>query len=88
MAKFLHWFAAPNTTLLLYQGLGPAILGHQRRPTIGGVNLIYQAAGKNNSKLNKRLMGSFKVVLDDLWLKGKNNSNLNKTDGLIQSGVR
>jgi hypothetical protein len=35
-------------------------------------------AGKNNSKLNKRLMGSFKVVLDDLWLKGKNNSNLNK----------
>jgi len=23
-------------------------------------------------------MGSFKVVLDDLWLKGKNNSNLNK----------
>ena len=37
VAKFLHWLATPNTTLLLYQGLGPAMLGHQRRPTIGGV---------------------------------------------------
>ena len=36
MAKFLHWLATPNTTLLLYQGLGPAMLGHQKRPTIGG----------------------------------------------------
>ena len=44
VAKFLHWLAAPNTTLLLYQGLGPAMLGHQRRPTIGGVWLqrLYQ----------------------------------------------
>jgi len=41
VAKFLHWLAAPNTTLLLYQGLGPAMLGHQRRPTIGGVKKMF-----------------------------------------------
>jgi hypothetical protein len=34
VAKFLHWLATPNTTLLLYQGLGPAMLEHHRRPTI------------------------------------------------------
>ena len=34
VAKFLHWLATPNTTLLLYQGLGPAMLGYQKRPTI------------------------------------------------------
>jgi hypothetical protein len=28
VAKFLHWLAKPNTTLLLYQGLGPTMLGH------------------------------------------------------------
>ena len=37
VAKFLHWLVVPNTTLLLYKGLRPAMLGHQRRPTIGGV---------------------------------------------------
>jgi len=67
MAKFLHWLTAPNTTLLFYQGLGPAMLGHQRRPTIGGV--IYQAEDKNNSNLNRRLMNSFKAALDVMRLK-------------------
>ena len=37
VAKFLYWLTAPNTTLLLYQGLGPTMLGHQRCPTIGEV---------------------------------------------------
>jgi hypothetical protein len=31
--------------------------------------LIYQAEDKNNSNLNRRLMGSFKAVIDDLGLK-------------------
>ena len=37
VAKFLHWLAKPDTTLLLYQGLGPAMLKHHRHPNIGGV---------------------------------------------------
>ena len=45
VAKFLYWLVAPNTTLLLYQGLGPAMLGHQRRPTIDGVYQVIQLIG-------------------------------------------
>jgi hypothetical protein len=32
VAKFLRWLAKPTTTLLLYQGLGPAMLGHLGTP--------------------------------------------------------
>jgi hypothetical protein len=32
-------------------------------------NLIYQAEDKNNSNLNRRLMGAFKAAIDDFNLK-------------------
>jgi hypothetical protein len=35
----------------------------------GDFNLIYKAEDKNNSRLNRRLMGKFKVALDDLELR-------------------
>jgi hypothetical protein len=35
----------------------------------GDFNLIYKTEDKNNSNLNRRLMGKFKAVLDDLELK-------------------
>jgi exonuclease III len=35
----------------------------------GDFNLIYKTEDKNNSSLNRRLMGKFKAVLDDLELK-------------------
>lgn len=36
---------------------------------LGDFNLIYQAADKNNNRVNRRLMNTFKAVLDDLELK-------------------
>jgi hypothetical protein len=36
---------------------------------IGVFNLIYRAEDKNNSRLNRRLMGKFKSVLDELEVK-------------------
>ena len=36
---------------------------------LGDFNLIYQAEDKNNTNLNRRLMGSFKATIDDLGLK-------------------
>jgi exonuclease III len=42
---------------------------HDRWLILGDFNLIYQAEDKNNSNLNRRLMGSFKAVIDDLGLK-------------------
>jgi exonuclease III len=36
---------------------------------LGDFNLIYQAEDKNNTNLNRRLMSSFKAVIDDLNLK-------------------
>jgi hypothetical protein len=35
----------------------------------GDFNLIYKKEDKNNTRLNRRLMGKFKAVLDDLELK-------------------
>jgi len=38
---FLHWFAKPNTTLLLYPGLGPAMLRHDLSSSPGnGKNVL------------------------------------------------
>ena len=42
---------------------------HGRWLILGDFNLIYQAEDKNNSSLNRRLMASFKAVIDDLNLK-------------------
>lgn len=42
---------------------------HGRWLVLGDFNLIYQAADKNNSNLNRRLMGAFKAVIDELNLK-------------------
>jgi exonuclease III len=42
---------------------------HNRWLILGDFNLIYQAEDKNNSNLNRRLMGSFKDAIDDLRLK-------------------
>jgi hypothetical protein len=42
---------------------------HGRWLILGDFNLIYQAEDKNNTNLNRRLMGSFKSVIDDLGLK-------------------
>jgi hypothetical protein len=42
---------------------------HGRWLILGDFNLIYQAEDKNNSNLNRRLMGSFKAMIDDLNLK-------------------
>ncbi|WVZ92280.1 hypothetical protein U9M48_038358 [Paspalum notatum var. saurae] len=36
---------------------------------MGDFNLIFRAEDKNNSRINRRLMGSFKSVLDELELK-------------------
>jgi exonuclease III len=35
----------------------------------GDFNLIYKAEDKSNSRLNRRLMGKFRTVLDDIELK-------------------
>ncbi|XP_066320066.1 uncharacterized protein [Miscanthus floridulus] len=42
---------------------------HNRWLILGDFNLIYQAEDKNNSNLNRRLMGSFKASIDYLHLK-------------------
>jgi exonuclease III len=42
---------------------------HSRWLILGDFNLIYQAEDKNNSNLNRRLMGSFKAAIDNLRLK-------------------
>ena len=42
---------------------------HDRWLVIGDFNLIYQAADKNNTNLNRRLMGCFRETIDDLHLK-------------------
>jgi exonuclease III len=43
---------------------------YQRKWLIGGdFNLIYRAEDKSNSKLNRRLMGKFKSVIEELELK-------------------
>lgn len=42
---------------------------HGRWLILEDFNLIYQAENKNNTNLNRRLMGSFKAVIDDLNLK-------------------
>lgn len=47
--------------------LAPA--GRERWLMVGDFNLIYQATDKNNSNLNRRLMGSFKATIDTLHLK-------------------
>ncbi|CAD6266702.1 unnamed protein product [Miscanthus lutarioriparius] len=36
---------------------------------VGDFNLIYQAEDKNNSNLNRRLMGAFRATIDHLRLK-------------------
>jgi exonuclease III len=42
---------------------------HERWLILGDFNLIYQAEDKNNTNLNRRLMGSFKAAIDELGLK-------------------
>jgi exonuclease III len=42
---------------------------HRRWLIMGDFNLIYQAQDKNNTNLNRRLMGSFKATIDELGLK-------------------
>jgi hypothetical protein len=47
-----------------------SLQGIQREWLIcGGFNLIYKTEDKSNSKLNRRLMGRFKAVLDELELR-------------------
>jgi hypothetical protein len=36
---------------------------------VGDFNMIYKANNKNNSRLNRRLMGKFKSFLDNLELR-------------------
>jgi exonuclease III len=45
---------------------------HSRWLILGDFNLIYQAEDKNNSNLNRRLVGSFKAAIDHLGLKELN----------------
>jgi hypothetical protein len=42
---------------------------HNRWLILGGTNLIYQAEDKNNSNLNRRLMGVFRATINHLRLK-------------------
>jgi exonuclease III len=42
---------------------------HGRWLILGDFNLIYQAEDKNNTNLNRRLMGAFKATIDSLLLK-------------------
>jgi exonuclease III len=42
---------------------------HNRRLILGDFNLIYQEQDKNNSNLNRRLMGAFRATIDHLQLK-------------------
>jgi hypothetical protein len=47
-----------------------SLQGIQREWLIcGGFNLIYKTEDKSNSRLNRRLMGRFKAVLDELELR-------------------
>jgi hypothetical protein len=36
---------------------------------VGDFNMIFQAQDKSNANINRRLMGSFKSLIDDLKLK-------------------
>ena len=42
---------------------------HNRGLILGDFNLIYQAEDKNNSNLNRCLMGAFRATIDHLRLK-------------------
>jgi exonuclease III len=42
---------------------------HNRQLILGDFNLIYQEQDKNNSNLNRRLMGAFRATIDHLQLK-------------------
>ena len=42
---------------------------HGRWLILGDFNLIYQAEDKNNTNLNRRLMGCFKAAIDTLFIK-------------------
>ena len=42
---------------------------HGRWLILGDFNFIYQAEDKNNTNLNRRLMGAFKAAIDELNLK-------------------
>ena len=66
---------------------------HDRWLVIGDFNLIYQAADKNSTNLNRRLMGYFRETIDDLhlkeirlngrrftWSNGQNNPTLTRID--------
>uniref|UniRef100_A0A0A9ANQ6 Endonuclease/exonuclease/phosphatase domain-containing protein n=1 Tax=Arundo donax TaxID=35708 RepID=A0A0A9ANQ6_ARUDO len=42
---------------------------HNRWMLLGDFNLIYRTSDKSNGRVNRRLMASFKAVIDDLKLK-------------------
>ena len=46
-----------------------AAADRERWLIVGDFNLIYRATDKNNSNLNRRLMGSFRATIDALHLK-------------------
>lgn len=65
---------------------------HNRWLILGDFNLIYQAADKNNSNLNCRLMGSFRLAIDALGLKeirlnGRHFTWSNEQDNLTMTRI-
>ena len=69
---------------------------HGKWLILGDFNLIYQAEDKNNTNLNRRLIGTFKAVIDDLslkeiglngrhftWSNKQDNPTLTRTDRLF-----
>jgi hypothetical protein len=78
------------------RSLRKAIQGE--RLLCGDFNLIYKTEDKCNNKLNRRLMGRFKAVLDDLglrelplhgskftWTSGQNDATMTRIDRVLCS---
>jgi len=75
---------------------------HDRWLVIGDFNLIYQATDKNNTNLNRRLMGCFRETIDDVhlkeiqlnghrftWSNGQNHPTLTRIDRVfLHLGLR
>ena len=79
--------------LFLQELMDIATPAHERWLVLGDFNLIYQAVDKNNTNLNRRLMGSFRATIDDLhpkeislngrrytWSNGQDNPTLTRFD--------
>jgi endonuclease/exonuclease/phosphatase family metal-dependent hydrolase len=72
--------------------------GDRKWLLLGDFNLIYRASNKSNGQINRRLMSSFRWILDDLelkelhlhgcrftWTSATNNPTLTKIDHVFRT---